>query len=414
MGKRILVSFLGQAEGYRKTTYEYEGFTCPTAYFPEFLIEYFKEKHGFEFDKVFIIGTKSSSWNKLEEYKIGNVEKIEISMHSGADSKEFWLNFQEIVSNLIDKIEKGAILYFDITHGFRTMPILSLSIINLLRLLMDIKVEGIFYGMYTSGSEKSPVINLKPLLELNNLVEAVIIFKNTGDAEYIRSHLENIYKGFDDKKNYSIIKEIYGILSTLNKAYQTNAVEVYFKKLADVEPKIQEVLKNSNEPSFYGLKLIFEDLLSHINDALRLNDGKRWEKYLYIAEKYFKDRRLDQSIIVLREAFIMWLIESCGYSMEGINYKITDGIVGELNRLGKEGDNSEEVKLASRISNIRNKVSHAFVGRGGSEEYIKGIENNVKELLEDAKGIFNREISPNIKERIKEFLRGEKDEKVNL
>ncbi len=136
MEKRVLVSFLGQAEGYRETTYEYNDFTYHTAYFPKFLIEYFKEKHGFEFDKVFIIGIKSSSWGKLEEYKIDNVEKIEISMHSGADNKEFWLNFQEIVSNLKDKIEKGAILYFDITHGFRTMPILSLSIINLLRLLI--------------------------------------------------------------------------------------------------------------------------------------------------------------------------------------------------------------------------------------------------------------------------------------
>src|SRR5699024_4490556 len=86
-------------------------------------------------------------------------ENIEIP--NGKSTEEIW----EIFQIVYDLIEKGDELLFDITHGFRSLPMLNMVLINYAKLLKEITVSGIFYGnweaRYTEkNKEYSPIWNL--------------------------------------------------------------------------------------------------------------------------------------------------------------------------------------------------------------------------------------------------------------
>lgn len=76
-----------------------------------------------------------------EELKL-NYEKIDIP--DGNTEDEIWEIFN-IVYNLL---EDGDQLYIDITHSFRSLPMLITVLINYAKRLKDIEVKSITYGNY--------------------------------------------------------------------------------------------------------------------------------------------------------------------------------------------------------------------------------------------------------------------------
>lgn len=408
VNKRVLISFIGKGN-YKEAKYSYEGQEKTTKYIPQLLRDILAP------DKVIIIGTKDSAWEIVDK-TMGCYDRIEIPY--GRNEKEFWEAFRLILEDLREKLSEGDRIYFDITHSFRSIPVFSLVITNLMKFLKGIKIEGMFYGMYDEKNDINPIVDMKVLLEINNLTEALLSFKLYGDTKPVSMSFESFYESLniDEKKKYSWIKSITNILNVLNNAYQTNAVEVYFKKLKDLQEvlhetskDLQEVLHNTSD-HFYTLALMIQEFRRLIEESLNEQNDKRASKYLHMARKYYENGRLNQTVIVLRECFNIWILEACGCCVDKLDKEKIDKVIGILDNYGRRKmSECEEVKIASKLTDTRNKISHAFVGRevDNVEKEIKDIPSTIKNLLDAVSQLLHKDnVDGKICEKIKEEICG--------
>ena len=88
------------------------------------------------------------------------------------------------------KIPNNVDLTVDITHGFRHYSFLTYAAVLYLSALRGIRVRGIYYGMLQDLSATSPFINLRRLLESQNLIYAVRTLRDTGSAMPLADALE--------------------------------------------------------------------------------------------------------------------------------------------------------------------------------------------------------------------------------
>ena len=92
--------------------------------------------------------TNSNEWyeglgSRLKGLKLDcSFENIMIP--EGQSTDEIWEIFRIVYEKLQEKDE----LIFDITHGFRSLPMLNMVLINYAKLLKNITVKGIYYGAF--------------------------------------------------------------------------------------------------------------------------------------------------------------------------------------------------------------------------------------------------------------------------
>lgn len=118
----------------------------------------------------------------------------EVKIPAGKNEQEIW----GIFTSVFEKIKNGDELYFDITHAFRSLPLLAMVIINYAKITKDIKVKAIGYGaMEAIGNLKQvagmdiikrnvPVFNLLPFDRLLDWSTAIDKFVSSGDASSIQ------------------------------------------------------------------------------------------------------------------------------------------------------------------------------------------------------------------------------------
>lgn len=117
----------------------------------------------------------------------------EIFIPTGKNEQEIW----KIFSTVVNKLEEKNELYLDITHAFRSLPLLSTVIINYAKSVKNITVKAISYGaMEAIGNrweveqldiEKRnvPVFDLLPFDQLLDWSTAIDRFIGSGDATRI-------------------------------------------------------------------------------------------------------------------------------------------------------------------------------------------------------------------------------------
>ncbi len=114
----------------------------------------------------------------------------EVRVPSGRSEQEIW----DIFQILYDKLGEGDRLFFDITHAFRSIPMLAMVVIHYAKVLKSLKLEKVFYGAFeVAGSpaevqrmplneRRAPLFDLTPLDSLLDWSLAVDRFLGAGDA----------------------------------------------------------------------------------------------------------------------------------------------------------------------------------------------------------------------------------------
>ncbi|MEA3505330.1 MAG: TM1812 family CRISPR-associated protein, partial [Bacteroidota bacterium] len=91
----------------------------------------------------FVIEGKSDSYQGLEETLKGfDFDVISKDIPDGNNEEEIWEIFQKV----FDVLELEDEVYFDITHAFRSIPMLIMVLINYAKFLKKINVKSITYG----------------------------------------------------------------------------------------------------------------------------------------------------------------------------------------------------------------------------------------------------------------------------
>ena len=391
--KKVLISILGKSN-YQLTKYKI--FEKHTKLVGDVLKDYIHP------DEIYVVGTQESSWSIADEY-IKSYEKIIIPY--GTSMEEFWEIFRVFASLDIDKSK----VYFDMIHGFRSIPFFVSTILNFFNIQKNVKIKGVYYGVFEAQRDGvTPVINMLSFIELNEWIQAANIFIKYSDARDIKGLIDVKYKEFakniDDKSklvNYKEIKNISNELEVYTQSVGFAAVENYLTSLEKIAIKIENI---KEYPNGFGA---FEFIVNFLDREYRYFEGldKKWKKFLKKSEIFFYKNRYAQSLTILRETMHYYIYEILDIDM-GI--KKFDEIVSEIikNDINNyEFFTKEFLDNVDRIKKLRNMTNHAFLGENISSKKLKNIVNELNILIKTSKEILSNEKNVfNNKEKLQEMI----------
>ena len=175
MSKRHFMSILGTG-AYSECTYKFNDDIFRTRFIQEALLsfnDFTKEDRMTIFltEKARELNFKTRECGendcKCNKYKPGDIliglgeilknkygDSIEIvDIADGKTEDEQW----EIFSTIFENIKDDEEIVFDITHGFRTIPMLAFAVLNYARVLKNISLNSIYYGAFEAKYDDGTV-----------------------------------------------------------------------------------------------------------------------------------------------------------------------------------------------------------------------------------------------------------------
>lgn len=129
-----------------------------------------------KFDKVIIVATQKSSnshfdklKSQLENRGVTNILLIIIGEDMSSEGQWDWLE------QILNIIEPGDQLTVDLTHGFRSIPIIFSAAINFLQKAKNVTLESVYYGAFDKARELgyAPIVDMKDFYIINEWADAV-------------------------------------------------------------------------------------------------------------------------------------------------------------------------------------------------------------------------------------------------
>lgn len=109
----------------------------------------------------------------------------------------------EIILGLESLLNENDVLYVDITHSFRSLPLYVMNLLVYLRNVSPkrIKIKGIYYGMLEAQREFNniaPIVELSDILNVNDWISGAYSFMQFGNAYKIASLIPTEYNTVSD------------------------------------------------------------------------------------------------------------------------------------------------------------------------------------------------------------------------
>lgn len=181
----ILITFLG-TNNYNSVIYQWNDQTRETALFPTAVPQFFPELTA---AKVFVTKESQAMHGASLEANWPTDWRPEfIPIPSGANSDELWTIFDAIV----DAVPPDAQVVFDITHAFRSIPLISVLAVAYLWSTRNVQLQALVYGAYdarTGEPPVAPVFDLTPMVNLLEWLAAVERFRHHLDGTPLRDLL---------------------------------------------------------------------------------------------------------------------------------------------------------------------------------------------------------------------------------
>lgn len=349
--------------GYRDTVYK---FPDGTKYETRIFLKAILETKYHPIKKVILIGTTSSSWDvlipaetekdfwtkiknecennvfsdesknelgkKLSEWN--NDIKFEIVVHSNEFNHD---NVEKIFAKYLDipdLIEPETKILFDITHGFRSMPLLIFQSLQLNAVKIYGRKVELIYGEFIEEEKISYVRDLSDYWDYYEISSAI--------------------KLFDDKLNGRVLA--YKINKYWEKGYRclltlSDIVECNFSlQIRDALKEIKEALKDYNEKGKPQWVNDVRDKLNDIYKKLKQNESENYP----LAKTIWEYSKLLRKKNLLTQAIIALQV-------------VTETAIAEKYDPSKIGD------FAWFNGYFDNKLSKKVPGEG--EKYFKNIRN---------------------------------------
>ncbi len=366
----------------------------------------------FEIDRIILLLTEEACakhWSRLQEDLPPQVEKVAKAIPEGKTEAETWAIFDV----LVDSIEPNTRLHFDITHAFRSIPLLVLLGAALLRKAKNVEIQGLYYGLYRPGQAETPIIDLTPAIRLLDWLTASDKFISTGSAVELGQLLDTIQRDFYRQQKPSKGDPRPTRLQSFGQAIRdiSRSLELVrpVSLLKNDLPRLQRhPIKELTEEVGQFAKP-FGLLLQRIQDSysqLALPADKKEDpqaqvqKHFQLLRWYVEKRLITQAILLARE----WVVSALCLG-EGIqNYLEREARQVIEHQLGSLIQHQEQLqslppiaahvpdvqqlaKLWSRLSEYRNDVAHGQMNPKclGSEVLESFV---VQELLPSLEALF--------------------------
>ncbi|MGQ9750628.1 CRISPR-associated protein Csx20 [Desulfosoma sp.] len=286
-------------------------------------------------------------------------------------------NEEEIMSIfmiLMEALQEGDHLYLDITHSFRSLPLLQTVIVNYAKVLKNIEVERILYGAFeTLGPVQAvrdmplekrvaPVFDLTPYDALVDWARAVDIFHKAGRPQEIRRLVgRNLGPIFAQRKNpdeRALAQALSGLSNRLNDLC-LNLAAARGQKIAEARGLDAEIDAVENQRLIPPLR----PLLEIVRRKLQGFNAADPETKGFEAAKWCLDHELiPQAYVFLRETVLSALCRAAGH--DPLDENMRENFWAALLHVLASGKRETEWSglLAQRREDALN-----LIGAGGSE-----------------------------------------------
>lgn len=138
-----------------------------------------KDRYGNPITDELTKNTLEGLETRLKQFKIKPTPVV--NLPEGNDETEIWQIFERVFAEIND----GDHLYFDITHGFRYLPMLVMVLCNYSKFLKKISVESITYGNFEVARKLGYglIVDLLPLTKLQDWTYAAGQYLDSGNVE---------------------------------------------------------------------------------------------------------------------------------------------------------------------------------------------------------------------------------------
>lgn len=414
---RKFLSFLG-TNNYKECAYKFRDIeeNYSTKYIQEAILKLICKDWTKE-DKAVVFITKEAerlNWYNEEDENSRLKEILEklninikgVSIPEGKTEGEIW----EIFRIVINEIDEGDEIVFDITHGFRSIPMLALVILNYAKVTKNASILGVYYGAYDQKDDNgvAPIFDLTPLDEMLTWSQAVNVFLEYGisgplkdiSIRQLRPHLISEQWARDTRQFIDSINNLTMCLYTCrgkvvsgkgsNKKSISSAVELAHENFKQ--------MKNMDEDN--QLKPLIP-LMDRIEKKLEIFDGNdnlsvgigavQWaiEHSLiqqactaldetiktYTCEKF----GLDSSDRNNRENIVNTALKIRGQDKPEQEWNVEKKYWNQVKHIVEELDD-ELISISSGVSDTRNDINH-FGFRDNASNYEK-LEEKVKKYFE--------------------------------
>jgi len=180
------LSFLGigPRDGYQPTTYikHDDSESCETHLFPEAVAKLYTPDQVIVFVTPLVQRDEKGYLGYLREALGSKFSTRDIP--NGDSEAELW----EIFQTCADAVEVNDEIILDITHAFRSIPLLVFIVAAYLRQVKEVTLKHIIYGAFEArdaDANQTPIFDLTPFVDLLDWMNAFTIFQRAGDAREI-------------------------------------------------------------------------------------------------------------------------------------------------------------------------------------------------------------------------------------
>lgn len=165
--KLKIVSFLGFSE-YQEVTYLHPNYQenqikVTTRFYQEALVEFYRPK------TLYVLLTPTAEERNWQELAARLEDKVELqpirNIPENNTPKDIWAIFDRVT----DCLHSGDEVIFDITHSFRSIPIVALLAASYLRVVRQVNIKGLLYGAFEArnkATNETPSFDLFPIVSL--------------------------------------------------------------------------------------------------------------------------------------------------------------------------------------------------------------------------------------------------------
>lgn len=258
------------------------------------------------------------------------------NLPDGNDEKEIWMIFEQVFKLLQENDE----LYFDLTHGFRYLPMLILVLGNYSKFLKNIVVKSITYGNYEARNRErneAAIIDLHPLSDLQDWTFASANFLKNGNITQLKNlcdqNLKPILKEAKGsnlaattlKKYMAALERVVNDMNTcrgINIIQGNNINELFY-----LSSQLTDVIIEPLKPVIEKMRDSFTEFMPSPN----IKNG-------YLAAKWCFDNQLyQQALTILHETIISHICES--EKWDNIHHRelVSKALNIYINKTGQEG-----------------------------------------------------------------------------
>ena len=395
-----LISSVGTGmykEGYRKTIYCFaSGEKIETHIFLDALL---KNKYR-DISKIILVGTVTSGWdmlidiedelwlkvceakenNTINQSIISEMESylsnkldipVVIKYHTDKIENETSEEIFNLYSSIIPEITDENIL-FDITHGFRSMPILLYQALQF-SISQNPKIKNVelVYGEYIESKKESHVRDLSNYWRYSQISDALSVFRTKLDGYKLAELIEDEWL-----EGSKAIKRLSDIV-------QTN----FSLQIIEVSKQIKNALKKypTNAPTWLeDVKLFLEEILNCVTSDFLYKSLKNYAEFLF-------ERKLNvQAIITLQVAVETYIAETnnCEDMIGNYDWWQRDGrtILNEI----KKNDWKNIGNPLTNLEGFRNQIAHGGgTNRDGNFPQASNIPSIYKSGLRGIENLIN-------------------------